>query len=60
MMTLSTDLPSILRRLRLSGMLATLDVRQQQAQAEQWSYAEFVYGQIEMDSLAMIFPQFGH
>lgn len=41
-MTQSNDLPSILRRLRVSGMLATLDTRQQQAQAEQWSCAEFL------------------
>ena len=36
------DLPGILRHLRLSGMLATLETRQQQAEAEQWSYAEFL------------------
>lgn len=41
-MTLPNDLPSILRRLRLSGMLATLDTRQQQAEADQWSFAEFL------------------
>jgi DNA replication protein DnaC len=31
-----------LRRLRLSGILDTLEVRTQQAIAEQWSYAEFL------------------
>ncbi len=49
------DLPSILRQLRLSGMLATLEARQQQAQAEQWSYAEFLApGRVPMDSPAPI------
>jgi DNA replication protein DnaC len=40
------DLPSQLephlRRLRLSGILETLEVRTQQAIAEQWGYAEFL------------------
>ena len=31
-----------LRRLRLSGLLDTLEVRSQQAIAEQWSYLEFL------------------
>lgn len=31
-----------LKRLRLSGILATLEVRNQQAIAEQWSYSEFL------------------
>src|SRR5207237_682866 len=31
-----------LRRLRLSGILDTLEVRTQQAIAEHWSYAEFL------------------
>lgn len=36
------QLATPLKRLRLSGMLDTLDVRTQQAIAEQWSYAEFL------------------
>lgn len=36
------QLATPLKRLRLSGMLDTLEVRTQQAIAEQWSYAEFL------------------
>lgn len=42
----AVDVPSQLapqlRRLRLSGLLDTLEVRTQQAIAEQWSYQEFL------------------
>jgi DNA replication protein DnaC len=37
-----THLEPHLRRLRLSGILETLEVRTQQAIAEQWGYAEFL------------------
>jgi DNA replication protein DnaC len=36
------QLTPYLKRLRLSGILDTLEVRNQQAIAEQWSYAEFL------------------
>lgn len=39
---LPEQLASHLRRLRLSGILDTLEVRTQQAIAEQWGYAEFL------------------
>lgn len=39
---LPTHLEPHLRRLRLSGILETLEVRTQQAIAEQWGYAEFL------------------
>jgi DNA replication protein DnaC len=39
---LPTQLEPHLRRLRLSGLLETLEVRTQQAIAEQWGYAEFL------------------
>jgi DNA replication protein DnaC len=39
---LPTQLEPRLRRLRLSGILETLEVRTQQAIAEQWGYAEFL------------------
>jgi DNA replication protein DnaC len=39
---LPTQLEPHLRRLRLSGILETLDVRTQQAIAEQWGCAEFL------------------
>ncbi|HEY3080018.1 MAG TPA: IS21-like element helper ATPase IstB [Chloroflexota bacterium] len=41
-MSLPHQLAPALRRLRLSGILDTLDVRNQQAIAEKWSYVEFV------------------
>lgn len=41
-MTLPHQLAPYLRRLRLSGILDTLDVRTQQAIVEKWSYVEFV------------------
>jgi DNA replication protein DnaC len=39
---LPSQLEPHLRRLRLSGILETLEVRTQQAIAEQWGYAEFL------------------
>jgi DNA replication protein DnaC len=41
-MSLPHQLAPALRRLRLSGVLDTLEVRTQQAIAEQWTYVEFV------------------
>jgi len=41
-MDLQHQLTPRLKRLRLSGVLETLDVRNQQAIAEQWSYVEFL------------------
>jgi len=41
-MTTAEYLIPHLKRLRLSGILDTLDVRTQQALAEQWSYGEFL------------------
>ena len=41
-MTATSQLAPDLKRLRLSGILDTLEVRNQQAIAEQWSYGEFL------------------
>jgi IstB-like ATP binding protein len=41
-MSTLAPLTTPLKRLRLSGILDTLDVRTQQAIAEQWSYPEFL------------------
>lgn len=41
-MSTSQHLAPALKRLRLSGILDSLEVRTQQAIAEQWSYAEFL------------------
>lgn len=41
-MSAFAELTPQLKRLRLSGILDTLDVRNQQAQAEHWSYVEFL------------------
>ena len=41
-MAITHQLAPQLKQLRLSGILDTLDVRQQQAVAGQWSYAEFL------------------
>ncbi|MBU1877881.1 MAG: IS21-like element helper ATPase IstB [Chloroflexi bacterium] len=41
-MELKHQLTPQLKRLRLSGVLETLDVRNQQAVAEQWTYIEFL------------------
>lgn len=41
-MMASSQLAPDLKRLRLSGILDTLEVRNQQAIAEQWSYGEFL------------------
>jgi DNA replication protein DnaC len=39
---MNDQLTTALKQLRLSGILETLDVRHQQAVAEQWSYREFL------------------
>jgi DNA replication protein DnaC len=41
-MTATSQLAPDLKRLRLSGILDTLEIRNQQAIAEQWSYGEFL------------------
>lgn len=41
-MTDTQQLPAQLKRLRLSGILDTLEVRTQQAQTEQWPHREFL------------------
>lgn len=41
-MELMHQLPPQLKRLRLSGILETLEARHQQAIAEQWSYVDFL------------------
>src|SRR5262245_1840167 len=41
-MSLSQQLAPALKQLRLSGILDSLEVRNQQAVADQWSYLEFL------------------
>ena len=46
-MDLQHQLTPRLKRLRLSGILETLDVRNQQAIGEKWSYVEFLTRLVE-------------
>ncbi|MFI0606689.1 MAG: IS21-like element helper ATPase IstB, partial [Anaerolineae bacterium] len=45
-----SELSSILKRLRLSGILETLDLRNQQAIAEHWTHVEFL-GRLALDEV---------
>ena len=49
-MELKHQLVPYLRRLRLSGILDTLETRNQQAVSEQWSYIEFLARLLEDES----------